>query len=161
MRIWTRTVKVLRFFDIVRVILNFKHSREDEMSCSILWQISHVAPFVNKKKLVGVRLHKKGEPFEISVDEEAEGGEISSVRITSEQWTIVEYELIEPYLLGSTYFELSFSVWGSKWIVSFLNNQESYTHWYYKNSTCFVFFYILKNEKRVSNFAIPFFKYPW
>lgn len=87
------------------------------MSCFVSWWSSHLAPFVNKKKLVGVRLHKKGEPFEISVDEAAEGGEISSVRITSEQWTIVEYELIEPYLLGNTYFELSFSVLESKELV--------------------------------------------
>ena len=98
------------------------------MSCSILWSISHIAPFVNKKKLVGVRLHKKGEPFEISVDEEAEGGEISSVRITSEQWTIVEYELIEPYLLGSTYFELSFFVWGSKYILFLVGNLQFLAH---------------------------------
>ena len=84
----------------IRVILNFKRTRDDEMN----------SPFVNRKKLVSVRIHGNNEPIEIPVEEETESGEMVNIRITNDHLTIVEYDLIEPYLLGSHVFELSWLV---------------------------------------------------
>ena len=95
---------------VVRVILNFKRTRDDEMNCCSVSLILPLAPFVNRKKLVSVRIHGNNEPIEIPVEEETESGEMVNIRITNDHLTIVEYDLIEPYLLGSHVFELSWLV---------------------------------------------------
>ena len=64
-------------------------------------------PFPNRKKLVGVRVLPGNDPVEIPIDNE---DTMTTIRISSDKVTIVEYEVVEPFLLNSTVFELSYSV---------------------------------------------------
>lgn len=82
---------------VASVIINFNQYREDETD----------SPFPNRKKLVGVRIREGGEPVEIPMEDDADSGEVVTIRITSDHVTVVEYEVIESYLLGNSSFELS------------------------------------------------------
>ena len=57
--------------------------------------------------MVGVRIREGGEPVEIPMEDDADSGEVVTIRITSDHVTVVEYEVIESYLLGNSNFELS------------------------------------------------------
>lgn len=63
-------------------------------------------PFPNTKKLVGVRVLPGNDPIEIPVEDEGTGDTVD-VRIGTDHVTVVEFEIIEPFLLGSDVFELS------------------------------------------------------
>lgn len=65
------------------------------------------SPFPNRKKLVGIRLRDSGEPVEIPAEEDGDTGEVVTIRISSDHVTVVQYEVIEAVLLGSSRFELS------------------------------------------------------
>ena len=56
---------------------------------------------------MGVRIREGGEPGEIPMEDDADSGEVVTIRITSDHVTVVEYEVIESYLLGNSSFELS------------------------------------------------------
>ncbi|KAK8789557.1 hypothetical protein WA171_001649 [Blastocystis sp. BT1] len=78
------------------VIVNYTQYCEDEMDC----------PFPNTKKLVGVRLLAGNDPVEIPVEDKSTG-ETVDVRIGTDHVTVIEFEIIEPFILGSDTFELS------------------------------------------------------
>mgnify|MGYP000003099003 CR=1 FL=1 len=63
-------------------------------------------PFPNTKKLVGVRLLAGNDPVEIPVEDKSTG-ETVDVRIGTDHVTVIEFEIIEPFILGSDTFELS------------------------------------------------------
>lgn len=65
------------------------------------------SPFPNRKKLVGIRLREGSEPVEIPAEEDGDTGEVVTIRISSDHVTVVQYEVIEAVLLGSSRFELS------------------------------------------------------
>ena len=83
-------------------------------------------PFPNRKKLVGVRVLPGNDPVEIPIDNE---DTMTTIRISSDKVTIVEYEVVEPFLLNSTVFELSYSV---------SNKHDTEQRWGYskKNNVC-------------------------
>ncbi|KAK8814012.1 hypothetical protein WA538_000365, partial [Blastocystis sp. DL] len=80
--------------DVSSVIIHYTQYKENEMDC----------PFPNRKKLVGVRVLPGNDPVEIPIDNE---DTMTTIRISSDKVTIVEYEVVEPFLLNSTVFELS------------------------------------------------------
>lgn len=41
------------------------------------------------------------------MEDDADSGEVVTIRIASDHVTVVEYEVIESYLLGNSSFELS------------------------------------------------------
>ena len=84
---------------LANTVVNFCQYCEDEMS----------SPFPNRKKLIGVRLFKEQDPISIAVENDM-NGEDTSIEISFDHVTIVEYDVIEPLLLGKTDFELSFNV---------------------------------------------------
>ena len=64
-------------------------------------------PFPNRKKLVGVRLCKNEDPIEIHVENDMDGDDTSSIAISNDQVVIIEFDIIEPYLIERNDFELS------------------------------------------------------
>lgn len=76
------------------MIINYTQYKENEMDC----------PFPDRKRLVGVRVLPGNDPVEIPINNE---DTMTTIHITSDKVTIVEYEIVEPFLLNSTVFELS------------------------------------------------------
>ena len=90
---------IFYFICLASTVVNFCQYCEDEMS----------SPFPNRKKLIGVRLFKEQDPISIPIENDMDG-EDTSIEISFDHVTIVEYDVIEPLLLGKTDFELSFNV---------------------------------------------------
>ena len=70
-------------------------------------------PFPNTKKLVGVRLLAGNDPVEIPVEDKSTGDTVD-VRIGTDHVTVIEFEIIGPFLLGSDIFELSSIVYNKQ-----------------------------------------------
>lgn len=66
-------------------------------------------PFPNRKKLVGVRLCRDEEPVEIQIEND-DGEDATNIVISHNQVVLVEFDIIEPYLIERNDFELSYSV---------------------------------------------------
>lgn len=76
------------------------------------------SPFPNRKKLVGVRLYKNQEPLEIPIEGDLDG-EATNIQISNDHVTIVEFDIIESYLIDGNDFELSYPICSSNKSIQF------------------------------------------